>query len=205
MQTTRDLMCNAQVTQPTGPVGEEPLKSLCLRSSPEVWAHIGHIEGSEEACSCPAVLKLAIAGNRVASDSQEASGPPDPLCGAQDSSVGNRDLEKAIQLWTVLSGFTIPVQSPWVSDIIRVPQCSHLGVLERQSHHGPAASAPSQCFTHILVPSWEHYRTGTHEEKKSQRFLKNRLKDMEAASCTDTQEEIVAILKNCNALVMKFA
>lgn len=23
MQTTRDLMCNAQVTQPTGPVGEE--------------------------------------------------------------------------------------------------------------------------------------------------------------------------------------
>lgn len=27
------------------------------------------------------------------------------------------------------------------------------------------------------------------------RFLKNKLKDMEAASCTDTQEETVAILK----------
>lgn len=59
-----------------------------------------------------------------ASDSQETSEPP---LGSQDSSVGNREMEKTSQLWTVLSGFTIPIRSSWVSDIIPVPQCSHLG------------------------------------------------------------------------------
>ena len=47
------------------PALEEPLLALLP------WKSLGsywHTEGSEEACSRPAVLKLAIAGNRVVAE-----------------------------------------------------------------------------------------------------------------------------------------